>query len=101
MSTTLKVPTIHLNGSPADRLRDEYEQAMAAVGKAIDAVNMSAPNARDYYVQGDGAYQAARAEHDERVKRLRAVWDELYAVLINVQDQIDARDVLRAVREEG
>jgi hypothetical protein len=49
------------------------------------------PNARDYYPQGDDAFQQAVREHNARVRRLREVSDELYTIVEAVQEQADAR----------
>lgn len=85
-------PTVHLNGTPGERLRDGYQVAAIAVLKAQDALQAAAPNARDYYVQGDSVYAKARAEHDERVMRLREIREELMALAESVQDQLDAKE---------
>ncbi len=81
-------PTIHMNGSGRDTLLDGYATAVRAVGIAIESLCDAAPNARDYYPQGDGAYAEARCEHKARVAKLRDVQDELLAL---------ARDVRRAL----
>lgn len=85
-------PLIHLNGSAGDRLYDEYSQAANAVHAAITAVEKAAPNARDYYPQGDSAYAAARAEHELRIRRLGEIHDELSAIYEHISNQLDARE---------
>lgn len=76
----LTKPTIHLNGTSAEALTDMYEEAFRAVARALEAVAEAAPNARDYYVQGDGAFEKARAEHETRARKLREVQEELRAL---------------------
>lgn len=76
----MTTPTIHLNGTGRASLSEGYREAGIAVNAAIDAMSEAAPNARDYYVQGPAAIQAAQAEHVSRVKRLIAVRDELLAL---------------------
>lgn len=92
------VPTVHLNGSAGEVLRDQYTAAVEAVRKAIDAVCDAGPNSRDYYVQGPDASLAAQREHEARVKALKGVHDELAAVVESIQDQLDARDASRRSR---
>ena len=80
MSTENKVltkPTIHLNGSSADRLAIDYRKAWQALDDAICAVQATAPNGRDYYVQGPDALGKANAEHLARLQRLSDVQKEL------------------------
>jgi hypothetical protein len=73
----LTTPTIHLNGSSAFNLAEEYRAAYSAVGDAIRAVQSTAPNGRDYYVQGPDALGKANAEHLARLQRLSDVQKEL------------------------
>ena len=84
-------PTIHLNGSSPERLRDGYRNARRALHKAMEAINEAAPNGRDYYPQGENAFNVAAKEHYERVARLKETLEELNALEEHVQDQMDAR----------
>ena len=53
-------PTIHLNGTSGEALLEGYRTAMEAVGEAVRKLNNEThPNARDYYPQGNHAYQDA------------------------------------------
>ncbi len=72
----MMTPTIHLNGTAAQSLLDGYCDAANATLAALEAVARTAPNARDY-PQGPEVYCVARAEHDSRLARLRAVLAEL------------------------
>jgi hypothetical protein len=92
------IPTLHLNGSSGEVLLDQYSAAAEAVRKAIDAVCDAGPNARDYYVQGPDAGLAAQREHEARVKALKAVRDDLAAIVEGIQDQIDAKEASRRGR---
>lgn len=92
------VPTVHLNGTAGEVLRDQYTAAAEAVRKAIDAVCNAGPNARDYYVQGTDAALAAQREHEARIATLKRVRDELAAIAEGVQDQIDAKEASRRSR---
>jgi hypothetical protein len=84
----LVVPRVHLNGSAAEHLSDDYQHAYGALRDALTAVQATAPSERDYYVQEDGAYAQARREHEERVQRLVAVQAELIALFVAVEEQV-------------
>jgi hypothetical protein len=92
------IPTVHLNGTTGEALRDQYTDAAIAVQKAINALCVAGPNARDYYVQGPDAGFAAQREHEARVKVLKGVRDELAAIAEGIQDQLDVRDAARRSR---
>lgn len=77
-------PSVHLNGSSRDTLRDGYAQAHTAVEAAIREVERVEVNARDYYVQGDAVFTRARREHVERLSALQRVADELLALFFSV-----------------
>lgn len=85
----LTTPTIHLNGTGADDLFEQYANAAGALREAVKALPV--PHGRDYYVQGDDAYGKARAEHEARVAALRDIEGQLHAVLESIADQRDAR----------
>lgn len=78
------VPTIHTNGTSREALLDQICNAGNAVRTAIDALCDAAPNARDYYPQGDNAYQMSASEHARRVDALRAVLNELQDIAESV-----------------
>lgn len=92
------IPTVHMNGTAGEVLRDQYAAAAEAVRKAIDALCDAGPNARDYYVQGPDARQAAQREHETRVAALKRVRDELAAIAEGLQDQIDTKETSRRNR---
>jgi hypothetical protein len=76
----IRVPTVHLNGSNGPALAAQVGDAAHAVHAAIEALHGTAPHGRDYYLQGEGAYQQAREQHEDRVARLRSVHAELAAI---------------------
>ena len=84
-------PTVNLNGSSPDSLRDAYDDAIAHVSSALTALYDAAPNGRDYQT-APGAFEAARREHERRVLALRDVQAELGAIRDDIQDQIDERE---------
>jgi hypothetical protein len=73
MTTTL--PTIHLNGTGAQNLEDEYRAVRRAVNAAGDALQAATCNARDFYPQEPGAWQRARNERAEAFRLLQLVSD--------------------------
>lgn len=89
------VPTIHLNGSHAEGLRDEAQRAINALAAALVAVADMGPNARDYYPQGPDAALAAQRAHEDRIKRLQAVRAEIVEIYDGIDDQIVTRNAQR------
>jgi hypothetical protein len=73
MTTTL--PTIHLNGTGAQSLEEEYRAVRQAVSAAVDKLEKATCNARDFYFQEPGAYKRARSERDEAFRLLQLVSD--------------------------
>lgn len=98
MGCVVITPTVHLNGTSLETLRDQIDTVADRLGVAIEALCDAAPNARDYYPQGDAAYGRARDEHLARVQKLREVYGEI-ATLSNALSEIEAeRDARKAGR---
>jgi hypothetical protein len=74
------VPTVHLNGSSGSVLAERIKAAHGAISLAMEALAETAPNARDYYPQGDAAFAEADLEHRYRAQRLRDISVELIAI---------------------
>lgn len=87
----LLAPLIHLNGSSAVNLLVGYGDASAALRKALDTLYACAPNARDYYPQGDTAYRQAAAEHEKRIRAVDSVLGEIEMIVENINEQVEAR----------
>ena len=66
-------PTIHLNGSGAKSLANEYHAVYQAIDQACDALQAATCNARDFYFQGDAAWRQARKEREEMFRKLAEV----------------------------
>lgn len=79
-------PTIHTNGTHPKDLLEENMKAWRTVNEAVEAVSKAGPNARDYYVQGDTAFEKARKEHRARIGKLVEVADELMGLLEHLAD---------------
>ena len=84
MTTNLKTPTVHLNGTSVHELESQLENAVHALNGALEALVQATPNPRDYYPQGAGAFQQAIKEHESRLERLRTVDAELMEIYIAV-----------------
>jgi len=70
-------PTIHLNGTSAKDLLEQYRNAMEAISAAGDALAKCGPNGRDYYPQGPEAIGKALDEHRSRRQRIEVIYDEI------------------------
>lgn len=80
------LPTIHLNGTGASTLAEEYGAAWRALLGARDALVASTCNARDFYPQGDHAFNDARFERSEALAKLDDVIDYLEAWVAHIND---------------
>jgi hypothetical protein len=69
-TTGYALPTIHLNGTGARALADEYHAFYEALCRARDALRAATCNQSDFYPQGDAAWQQALAERAEMNHKL-------------------------------
>lgn len=76
----MQLPSIHLNGSSADSLAESYQHAASELGTALNALSNVELNGRDYYPQGNDAFKLAVAEHEERIRKLRAIAAEVQII---------------------
>lgn len=83
--TTL--PTVHINGTSAQSLADEYLAVVRAVRLAGEALDSATCNPRDFYTQ-DGAWPKARAEREEIFRKLREVKQYAEAWLEHISDHL-------------
>ena len=67
---TYALPEIHLNGTGAQTLANEYEAFYEALDAAAKALQKATCNVRDFYPQGDAAWQQARQEREEAFRKL-------------------------------
>jgi len=87
----VSIPTLHLNGSSGDTLLDNAHDAVRDLDVLIDGLRMHPPHARDFYVQGEGAYRSARAEHEARIAALTAILAEYREIKSGIRRQLAAR----------
>lgn len=88
-------PLINLNGTDGDSLLAAVGTAIAGLNHALTDLQMAAPHGRDYQTAPVGTWEAARAQHDSRVARIKAVADELCAIAANVAGQVEERRTAR------
>jgi len=72
-------PLVHLNGTSKQQLIDGLCEAYAKLCDAYDALKQAAPNRRDYYPLPDNWWEAAQAQHRERLLAIDAIRDSLQA----------------------
>ena len=82
----IALPTLHTNGTSSRMLLEGYVEASLALGEAISKVAAIEFNARDYYPQGDGAWEEARKQFVARLHALSAVRGELDAITEHILD---------------
>jgi hypothetical protein len=87
-STMATFPTLHLNGTGKNDLRDGYADAYDAIDKAIEALAAATLNGRDYYPQAEGAYYQARRERDAALDQLRQAHQYAGEMLAGICDQM-------------
>lgn len=63
------LPTFHLNGTSPDTIYHEYRQAYKSLVKAVKDLEEATCNPRDFYVQGEGAWE--RAEMFAKLKEVQ------------------------------
>lgn len=88
----LEIPTIHLNGTSADRLLEDIYYADAKISEAVEALAQTAPNGRDYYTKGNGALERAQSQHSARVQKLLDVKKELEQIAEVIDAQVIERE---------
>lgn len=82
------VPTIHTGGTPVALLLEQAENAVNALRGGLEALKASGPNERDFPGR-ESVYYSARAEHAERLSKVRDVIAEMEAVWEQLQNQAD------------
>jgi hypothetical protein len=75
-----------MNGTSAGDLLEGYCEASQAIRDAIEKINKTSPNGRDYYPV-PGSITPAMEEHCARLAKLREVLAEIDALAVAVSDQ--------------
>lgn len=84
-------PTIHLNGTSAKMLEEDYGRAHDLLQDFRDAFCKVEFHARDYYVQGDNSFSQARKEREEILKKISEIDKYLETIRLSVHEQSEAR----------
>lgn len=87
----MMIPSIHLNGTSGNDLYKEVCDALGALRKAKNAICAAAPNARDYYPQGNDAFKVASAEFKSRLDRLDSIITEYETIAEAIADAMEER----------
>ena len=77
-----------MNGTSGGDLLDQVCNAAYALEEAMVTMRQAAPNARDYYVQDDGAFAVANGEHLARLVKLESVVAEYNTMAKSIADAI-------------
>ena len=96
MSTPL--PTIHMNGTSPEMLRDEYADARTKIADAHEKLASVEFNGRDYYPQGPEAWTAAQDQYRKHLKALSDAADYCLAIAEHCQQAIDEKEQRRNER---
>jgi hypothetical protein len=86
------LPTIHLNGTGADSLQQEYRAVRRAITAAADTLAAATCNLRDFFPQGPRAWQQAQAERAEAFRLLQQVSDYAEAWELHAMDHRRGRE---------
>lgn len=84
----MMLPTIHLNGTSPEELRDQLSRAERAADALREALMGMAPHGRDYYPQGDDAVYVAVIEHGERLAKLNLIMLDIEALIEHVIEHV-------------
>lgn len=84
--TEIILPVIHLNGTAADRLITDLQDAADALDKAYAALKETAPNGRDYYTV-PGLMPKAEAQHRRRLLAVDELKTELESAILAIDDR--------------
>jgi uncharacterized protein involved in tolerance to divalent cations len=78
-------PTVHLNGTSADELLKQAENAGQAIAAAYKACSDAAPNGRDYYVKV-GSMAKAQEMHVAIMSALADAMEHYQELAIHVYE---------------
>jgi hypothetical protein len=80
-------PTIHNNGTDGEVLQAQAQASYEAGRALLQALRDGAPNARDYYPQGDTVYRLVATKHLFRAKLVEDLCDALAQELLAIRNQ--------------
>jgi len=82
-----QLPIIHMNGTSANMLLEDYVTALASIRQARQDIGGIEFHSRDYYVK-NGAWQVAREERNEMLKKLDEVEKDLENIATHINEFI-------------
>lgn len=71
--TEFTLPTIHLNGTGAKSLENEYLAVYQATDALFQKLAVATCHPRDFYPQGDGAWEEARRERGHMLSLVESI----------------------------
>jgi hypothetical protein len=83
----ISIPTVHMNGTSYADLLEHVLKAYRSLRDTEQALRDMTPNGKDYYIQGDGAGEEARRQHQRRLNAIRDIQEELEEIACGIQDQ--------------
>ena len=81
---TPTLPTLHSNGTGKKMLADGYDRAHEKLDDFVDAWRAIEFNARDYYPQGNTAWEAALEEREAISAKIRDVHKYIEAIRVHI-----------------
>jgi hypothetical protein len=84
--TDLTLPSIHLNGTGRKMLTEDYTAAYHKLIEFRDSFRSIEFNARDYYVQSNSVFSAARTERDIMEHKIGSLMEYLEAHLVHLSE---------------
>jgi len=85
----MRYPTVHVGGTPPQRLLEDYTEAVNRLTAALAALEWAAPNARDYPQCGQWSH--AVTEHNRRIADVARILLDVRKLAEHVADQPKAR----------
>ena len=78
----MRIPSIHMNGTSRSEIVESLLTSQRALMAAAETLYR--PNARDFYVQGETAFNEAQREFEARMSKLTEVRREIESMLEEV-----------------
>jgi len=83
----IQIPVIHLNGTSKQELLRLYDDAFTKLESAYQSVKQAAPNGRDYYIISPSAILGAQNDHQNWLRLIDSVKDELEEMMKGIDAQ--------------
>lgn len=81
------VPRVNLNGTSRGALVHQRREVCDALLSALRALERAAPHGRDYQTAPQGAFEAARRQHEARCTQLADMRRQITQEAIEIQEQ--------------